>query len=131
MPWLPLERFRDPAIPKLDNLRRAARAGLTVPATAWAWASALELEAEVPDRIPEAVGGCPCIVRSGSPTEDTAVTSNAGQLVSVVVNAPGEFAAALAKVVAALPAPDGRREGAVFVQPLVSAEAAGITFFDG
>ena len=35
MPWLPLRQFRDNAVPKLDNLRRAAAAGLRVPPTWW------------------------------------------------------------------------------------------------
>jgi pyruvate,water dikinase len=67
------------------------------------------------------------IVRSGSPTEDTQATSNAGQLLSVAVRDPGSFSEALARVVAALP----QGQGAVFVQPLVEAEEAGVAFFDG
>ncbi|HMB05216.1 MAG TPA: PEP-utilizing enzyme [Isosphaeraceae bacterium] len=129
MPWKVLGAFRDPTIPKLDNLRLAARAGLAVPATAWAWAA--ELEAKPPDRLPDAIPGFPCIIRSGSPTEDTCVTSNAGQLVSVVVHKPEAFAEALAHVVAALPRCEGTPQGAIFVQPFVPAEVAGITFFDG
>ena len=35
MPWLPLHQFRDNAVPKLNNLRRAAAAGLRVPPTWW------------------------------------------------------------------------------------------------
>jgi pyruvate,water dikinase len=66
------------------------------------------------------------IVRSGSPTEDTFATSNAGQLLSLPVREPEEFAEALARVAAALP-----RDGAVFVQPLVEAVEAGVAFFDG
>ena len=35
--WQPLARFRDPAVPKLDNLRVAERRGLAVPSpTYWA-----------------------------------------------------------------------------------------------
>src|SRR5262249_14899640 len=73
----------------------------------------------------------PCIVRSASPTEDTAATSNAGQLLSLVVDDPAGFSGAVARVVAALPRRGGRPLGAVFVQPFLRAEAAGITFFDG
>lgn len=133
MPWQPLDRFRDPAVPKLDNLRRASRAGLQVPPTVWAMADELEraLAAKTPRGLLEGIPDAPCIVRSGSPTEDTAETSNAGQLLSLPVHAPGEFTAALAQVVAALPRRDGRPQGAVFVQPFLRAEAAGITFFDG
>lgn len=132
MSWQPLARFRDTTVPKLENLRRAARAGLTVPPTVWAWAADLERAAEADlGRLPEAVAAFPCVVRSGSPTEDTRVTSNAGQLLSLVVNRPEELATAVARVVASLPRGGGRPLGVVFVQPLVHAEAAGITFFDG
>src|SRR4051794_28848067 len=106
MPWKALEAFRDPTIPKLDNLRRAARAGLDVPATVWAWAA--ELVAP-PGELPLVnLPGPPCIVRSGSPTEDSERTSNAGQFLSLVVRAPEELAGAVARVVAALPRRDGR-----------------------
>lgn len=120
MPWQPLARFDDPSIPKLDNLRRAAAAGLRVPETWWIKAA---------DRVagpPPFLAGRPLILRSGSPTEDTHVTSNAGQLLSLVVTDPADFADSLARVVAALP-----QGGAVFAQPLVTAEEAGVAFFDG
>jgi pyruvate,water dikinase len=129
MPWQPLDQFRDPTIPKLNNLRRTAAAGLTVPQTVWSWADALGGEAS--SQVPDVPLPAPCIIRSASPTEDTTVTSNAGQLLSLVVAAPGEFADALARVVSALPRRAGRPLGAVFVQPYLRAEAAGITFFDG
>ena len=103
--------------------------GFAVPETAWALASALE--AEPPDRLPDGVPDAPCIVRSGSPTEDTHATSNAGQLLSVAVNEPEEFPEAARRVVAALPRSEGGPLGVVFVQPLVRAETAGVTFFDG
>ena len=35
MRWQPLTAFRDPAVPKLNNLRRAAESGLRVPPTWW------------------------------------------------------------------------------------------------
>ncbi|HKV12966.1 MAG TPA: hypothetical protein VJ725_32795, partial [Thermoanaerobaculia bacterium] len=120
MPWQPLARFDDPSIPKLDNLRRAAAAGLRVPETWWIDAA---------DRVagpPPSLAGRPFILRSGSPAEDTHVTSNAGQLLSLVVTDPADFADSLARVVAVLPP-----GGAVFAQPLVTAEEAGVAFFDG
>jgi pyruvate,water dikinase len=139
MPWQPLERFRDPSVPKLDNLRRAAAAGLRVPPT-W-WARARELGGVAPAgpagrgesfQPPAELGPAPCIIRSGSPTEDRRTTSNAGQLLSLIVRDPGEFAAAAGRVVAALPrGPDGQPLGAVFVQPLVNPVEAGVAFFDG
>jgi pyruvate,water dikinase len=131
MCWQPLKRFRDPSVPKLDNLRRAAQAGLRVPATCWA--SAVEL-ATLRDAgtLPAGLGTGPWIIRSGSPTEDTRVTSNAGQLLSLPVRTPADFGTALARVVEALPLDSSRRpRGVVFVQPLITAEEAGVAFFDG
>lgn len=125
MPWRPLEKFRDPSVPKLDNLRRAAAAGLRVPET-W-WLPAAEAESETAS--PPSLAGRPVIVRSGSPTEDTQATSNAGQLLSLAVREPAGFREALARVVAALPKSGPR--GAVFVQPLIEAAQAGVAFFDG
>ncbi len=122
MPWRKLAGFRDSSVPKLDNLRRAAVAGLRVPETWWMPAS----EAEKGAPFPAALAGRPLIVRSGSPTEDTHATSNAGQLLSLAVRDPMGFPNALARVVAAMP-----REGVVFVQPLIQAEEAGVAFFDG
>jgi phosphohistidine swiveling domain-containing protein len=126
LPWMTLDRFDDPSVPKLHNLKRAARARFEVPETVWARAADLGMIAS--ERLPF---DTPCIVRSGSPTEDTHTTSNAGQLLSVVVRHPDEFAEAVRKVVAALPSENGRPIGAVFVQPLIQAETAGVTFFDG
>jgi rifampicin phosphotransferase len=125
MPWRKLTNFRNPAVPKLDNLRRAT--GVRVPET-W-WLPAVEVRGDLP---PPSLAGRPVIVRSGSPTEDTQATSNAGQLLSVAVRDPGSFVDSLARVVAALPR-DGRGKplGAVFVQTLVEAEEAGVAFFDG
>jgi pyruvate,water dikinase len=74
---------------------------------------------------PSSLAGKPVIVRSGSPNEDTQVTSNAGQLLSLAVLDPADFASSLARVAAALTS-----GGAVFVQPLVQAEEAGVAFFD-
>ncbi|HSS47719.1 MAG TPA: hypothetical protein VLX28_02120, partial [Thermoanaerobaculia bacterium] len=128
MPWRPLARFRDPSVPKLDNLRQSAAAGLRVPETWWLPAS----EAAGVTAPPPSIAGRPVIVRSGSPAEDTQATSNAGQLLSLAVREPGAFVESLARVVAAL-SKDGRGAplGAVFVQPLVKAEEAGVAFFDG
>jgi phosphohistidine swiveling domain-containing protein len=131
--WRGLAEFRWPAIPKLNNLRRAAEAGFRVPETVWAWAVECEREEGVGegDCAREGVPATPCIVRSGSPIEDTNVTSNAGQLVSVAVQKPEQFPDALKQVIAALPRAEGRPQGVVFVQPLVVARTAGVTFFDG
>jgi phosphohistidine swiveling domain-containing protein len=132
MPWRELSEFRDRSIPKLYNLLRARRAGLVVPSPTL-WATAEDLERDGPRAALALHGriGVPCIVRSGSPTEDTAATSNAGRFLSLPVHAPGALPGALARVVAALPVRDGRRRGVVFVQPLIAAVTAGITFFDG
>jgi rifampicin phosphotransferase len=128
--WRPLSQFRDPTVPKLNNLRRAAAAGLRVPLTWWAPASSLASSSSAD--LPAELGPPPWIIRSGSPTEDTRTTSNAGQLLSLVVRDLSEFSTALQRVVAALPArTGGERQGAVFVQPLVCADEAGIAFFDG
>jgi rifampicin phosphotransferase len=128
VPWRSLARFRDPSVPKLDNLRRAAAAGLRVPET-W-WLPASETAGTVAP--PPSLAGQPVIVRSGSPTEDTQATSNAGQLLSLAVPDPAAFASSLARVVEALPRDErGVPRGAVFVQPLVEAEEAGVAFFDG
>lgn len=127
MLWRPLARFSDASVPKLDNLRRAAAAGLRVPETWWLPAAAAGVTAPPPP-----LAGEPVIVRSGSPTEDTQATSNAGQLLSLAVPDPAAFASSLSRVVAALPR-DNRAapRGAVFVQPLVKAAESGVAFFDG
>ena len=131
MPWQPLKRFKDPSVPKLDNLRRARAAGLRVPETWWLPAAEAALDpARVAPPPPLADGSL--IVRSGSPTEDTFATSNAGQLLSLPVRDPAAFGDSLARVVAALPCDTaGRPLGAVFVQPLIAAIEAGVVFFDG
>src|SRR5947209_10784144 len=131
MPWQPLTAFRDPAVPKLNNLRRAAEAGLRVPPT-W-WLRADEVLATGRRKPPDAIRfPYPVIIRSGSPTEDGRTTSNAGQLLSLPAERPGDFADALARVVAALPRDDfGHPRGVVFVQPLVRAVRGGVAFFDG
>jgi pyruvate,water dikinase len=129
MSWQPLERFRDPSVPKLNNLRRAARAGLRVPPTWWIAAQTLTSALASP---PAQLGEGPLIIRSGSPTEDQRTTSNAGQLLSLAVRQCSEFADSLRRVVQALPRDEeGLPRGAVFVQPLVVAEEAGVAFFDG
>lgn len=127
MPWRTLAQFRDPPVPKLDNLRRAAASGLRVPETWW-----MPAAGDGDLAPPQSLAGQPMIVRSGSPTEDTQATSNAGQLLSVAVRDPSAFGEALARVAAALPRDDqDRPRGAVFVQPLIAAEEAGVAFFDG
>ncbi|HEY1375562.1 MAG TPA: hypothetical protein VGF55_02150, partial [Gemmataceae bacterium] len=73
-------------MPKLSNLRRAAAAGLRVPAT-W-WAEALSVR---PGDEREPISDYPVIVRSASPTEDRRTTSNAGQLLSLVADRPADF----------------------------------------
>jgi len=129
MLWKPLSQFDDRSVPKLDNLRRAAEAKLQVPAT-W-WARGDEIRSASSLGPPQ---GCavPLIVRSGSPTEDTRTTSNAGQLLSLPVRDARDFAESAKRVVDALPR-DGydRPQGVVFVQPLVAAEEAGVGFYDG
>lgn len=128
MPWKPLRSFRDASIPKLDNLRRAQAAGIRVPATSWIRAS----QGAAAGALPPEVARGPFILRSGSPTEDTLHTSNAGQLLSLAVREPGGYAQSLAEVVAALPTDEaGAPLGAVFAQPLVQAAEAGVAFFDG
>src|SRR4051812_31951224 len=117
--------FDDPSVPKLSNLGRAARAGLRVPKTFWARADALR----DPPGCADPPLPLPCIVRSGSPTEDGAVTSNAGRFTSLAVRDRGEFAGAVAGVVGSLPVKDGRPQGVVFVQPLIESGRAGVTFF--
>lgn len=130
MPWRKLARFKNPAVPKLDNLRRAAAAGLRVPETWWMPAAeAAGLNAATP---PPSLINRPVIVRSGSPTEDTRITSNAGQLLSLAVRNPETFGESLAQVADALPRDSrGEPQGAIFVQPLIEADAAGVAFFDG
>src|SRR5690349_8164095 len=112
MRWQELTRFRDPSVPKLNNLRRAAAAGLRVPPTWWV----LGRQVDGPSSPPSPLSGYACIVRSGAPTEDTTETSNAGQLLSVAVRDPAEFEIAAARVVAALPKDSaGEPLGAAFV----------------
>src|SRR3954454_3512163 len=146
MPWRvtyqrhgPHQPFTDPTIPKLHNLTRLRMAGhgLVVPPSLWAWADELD-RGEVPvPMIADSAGrftpfGFPCIIRSGSPSEDTAASSNAGRFLSLVVAEPEAFETSLADVIAALPRdPAGRVLGVVFVQPFIEAEEAGVSFFDG
>jgi pyruvate,water dikinase len=78
------------------------------------------------------LGPPPWIIRSGSPSEDTNKTSNAGQFLSLPVHGASELSNALGRVAAALPVDGaGRRLGVVFIQPLVQASEAGVAFFDG
>src|SRR5437016_730137 len=129
MRWRTLDEFRDPAVPKLHNLRLAGRAGLLVPPTAWALAA--DLAARPADGLPGSLPDGPCIVRSGAPSEDTPSSSNAGRFLSVLAVRPADFPVALRSVVAALRRQDGAPLGVVFVQPWIRAETAGVTFFDG
>src|SRR4051794_28214362 len=102
-PWRPLAEFRDPTLPKLDNLSRAARAGLLVPEpTSWAYAADLE-EGRMPDYLLIERVGLPCIIRSVSPTEDTRLGSHAGEFLSVVVKHAPDLPGSLARVVGSLP----------------------------
>jgi phosphohistidine swiveling domain-containing protein len=129
MSWRPLDRFLNASIPKLHNLRRAQRAGFSIPAPT-VWLAVADLDASPRPEPPNGLG-FPMILRSGSPTEDTAEHSNAGRFVSLVVRETSEFDRALSDVVSALPVVGGQREGVVFAQPWVSSEEAGVTFFDG
>jgi pyruvate,water dikinase len=126
MSWRPLHQFRDPSIRKLDNLRRAAAARLRVPPTWWLRATDVAVD------LPGELGAGPVILRSGSPTEDGRVTSNAGQLLSLIVEDRAHLAESLRRVIDALPrGKDGRSLGVVFVQPIVTGVEAGVAFFDG
>ena len=130
MRWRELASFRDPAVAKLDHLRRAARAGFRVPTTLWLDA------AEATDGVrPPAGWSGPCAVRSASPEEDTAESTQAGRFHSERISEvadEAELAAALARVVASLTRDQhGVPRGAVFLQPWVDAQRAGIAFFDG
>jgi pyruvate,water dikinase len=119
--WRPLSWFYDAAVPKLDNLRRAAAAGLRVPPTCW-----LPV-ADAPNAAwPEGFGNGPLIVRSGSPTEDSPTTSHAGQFLSLIAPARADFAEAVRRVAAVLPS-----GSVVFVQPVAAGDEAGVVFFDG
>lgn len=128
MPWNPLRRFNDPSVPKLNNLRIAEAAGIRVPVTYWIHAA----QGAAAGALPPAIGDKPFILRSGSPTEDTKHSSNAGQLLSLAVRDPSRFKQSLEEVIAALPKDNaGAPLGAVFAQPLVEADEAGVAFFDG
>ncbi|HYH81630.1 MAG TPA: PEP-utilizing enzyme [Longimicrobium sp.] len=99
-----------------------------MPATFWIRAA----DSPSAGALPAEIARGPFILRSGSPTEDTRLTSNAGQLLSLFVREPGRFERSLAEVVAALPKDGaGAPLGAVFAQPLVEAGEAGVAFFDG
>ncbi|MFT5153971.1 MAG: hypothetical protein ACI841_003978, partial [Planctomycetota bacterium] len=130
MSWRPLAQFRDPAVAKLDNLRRGAQAGLSVPRTFWAHAAEVD-----PDRVRPPVDiPAPWIARSASPTEDTQESTAAGQFVSAAVERddPDAFRAAVRAVLDSLPrGANGQPRGAVFVQPLLVPERGGVLFFDG
>ncbi|MDB5350917.1 MAG: Phosphohistidine swiveling domain protein [Planctomycetota bacterium] len=127
--WRPLSEFADDTIPKLFNLRRAPR-GIPVPRTYWAWAD--DLARSESRGFPD-LGGLtlPCMIRSGSPTEDTQESSNAGRFLSLAVRDALHFPSALAEVISALPCEHGRPQGVVFLQPRIDAERAGVTMFDG
>ncbi len=138
MPWQELHTFADPRVGKLDTLRRADASGLRVPPTVWAPVPSAPLP-EHPSSPPPAppstpppsdpppsgmLAGPPWIVRSASPHEDTDQTSNAGQRLSLPVARQEDFANAVRRVAATAVG------GAVFVQPLLAPEHAGVAFFD-
>jgi phosphohistidine swiveling domain-containing protein len=132
MRWRGVAEFGDSSVPKLANLRRARDCGLAVPEpTLWAPADELERATELTFTELTGVMPLPCVARSGSPTEDTAEMSGAGRFVSLEVDRPNRFEAAIREVIAALPKRGGVREGVVFIQPRIDAARAGVTFFDG
>lgn len=120
-------------VPKLSNLCTAHDSGLDVPPTVWGAAdSALTASIENDFGLFAAHGiTIPCIVRSGSPTEDSATTSNAGQFLSLKVERSEDLADAIRQVAGSLPNVNGKIQGAVFLQPWINAQNAGVTFFDG
>ncbi|MEM8885288.1 MAG: PEP-utilizing enzyme [Planctomycetota bacterium] len=120
MRWHSLRSFRDASIPKLAHLQRADAAGLVVPPTVWAPAD--RLPAEQPP-----LGTLPWIVRSASPHEDQQGSSQAGRFHSEVVADAGALADAVQRVATSL----GSAGGAVFVQPFLASERAGVVFSDG
>lgn len=130
MPWRPLAEAREPRWPKLWNLRRAARGGLSVPPTRWLAASAA-LAARF-DPPPE-LGTGELIVRSVSPLEDRAESSGAGRFESRVVAAGDRagFAAAIEAVAGVQIAAAPQDPGALMVQPLLRPELGGVAFTDG
>jgi pyruvate,water dikinase len=119
--WLPLPWFHDLRVSKLDNLRRAAAAGLRVPPTCW-----LPAVDAIDAGWPDGFGDGPLILRSGAPSEDSRTTSNAGQLLSLIAPTRADFTDALGRVVRVLPP-----GSVVFVQPVVAGDEAGVAFFDG
>ena len=125
LPVAPAGRTAGSLSPKLDNLRRAAGTGFPVPEpTYWAYAADLQREPDACRALTAPVG-LPCIVRSVSPTEDTAEGSRAGQFLSLVVQDARDFPDAVARVIASLPVREGHRLGAVAVQPYLIHPRAG------
>jgi hypothetical protein len=127
-----LDAFRDRKVPKLANLHRARKSKIRIPEpTFWCEASVVarvsrqELAFLRPPIDP------PLIVRSASALEDSTASSNAGRFCSVAVPEERDFAAALRRVVDSMLLSGGCHQGFVFVQPLIVAPIAGITFFDG
>lgn len=130
MSWRPLAEARQRRWPKLDNLRRAARAGLSVPPTYWLPARTAQV-----GRLesPGSLAAAELIVRSVSPLEDRAEGSGAGRFESRCVAAGDRagFAAAALSVAAAQIAAASDDAGALMVQPLLRPERGGVAFFDG
>ncbi len=130
MPWRPLAEAREPRWPKLWNLRRAARGGLSVPSTCW-----LPARAALPARFepPPSLRSKELIVRSVSPLEDRAEGSGAGRFESRSVAAGDRagFAAAVEAVAEAQIAAAPQDPGALMVQPLLRPERGGVAFTDG
>lgn len=138
--WRRLATFNDRAVPKLHNLRVAAAHGLRVPDTWWIRESQVRTALDSGEDIapPRQLAGQPLILRSGSPHEDTGMTSNAGQYLSLAVNPGDSFVDALKQVASALQVSHTRSDehmphkgGVIFAQPLISAISAGVAFFDG
>ena len=120
-------------IPKLHYLRLAEKSGIPVPQTLWCPANtAIEPQSDPLDatNISQRIT-FPCIIRSGSPTEDTTLTSNAGRFLSLKVERAEDFRSALHQVALSLPVDYTGLLGVVFVQPWIGAKTAGVTFFDG
>ncbi len=128
--WQPLSQFDDATIPKLNNLRLAAEAGLRVPPTWWIHASEVGKRSVI--MLPPLAKNTSLMLRSGSPSEDQADTSNAGQFVSTIVQKSVDFAPAMKEVADALPKNHaGEPQGVVFAQPLIGAAQIGVAFYDG
>lgn len=125
MSWRPLSEFSDSVCPKLDRLRRAARARFKVPETFW-----VDPMESVPPAPP--IHGA-FILRSASPFEDGVERSQAGVLHSEVVSveARAQYDAAYRRVYEKLVThASGSQLGYIFAQPYQLHPQAGVAFFD-